>query len=101
MHNTQKIKDKLRPELFWDVDFRSLDVDKHTAFVIVRVMERGNREEVRIVWNYFGEETIKKCLLSARSLSPRTVSYFANQFKIHPSKFRSTAVRQTAGNIWP
>ncbi len=97
----QKIKSALRATLFWDVDFSSLNFDKHDAFVIIRVMERGNREEVRAIWNYFGAETIKQHLLSARSLNPRTISYFANQFKIQPSQFRSVIINQDQVNVWP
>ncbi len=100
-HNPQKIKDFLRPALFWDVDYSVLNLDDHAAFVIVRVMERGNREEVRAIWNYFGADTIKQHLLSARSLSPKTISYFANQFKIQSSQFRSAIISQDQVNTWP
>ena len=98
--NLKKTKNSLRPALFWDVDFSTLDLDENAAFVIIRVMERGTREEVRTIWNYFGAETIKQHLLSARSLSPKTISYFANQFKIGRSQFRST-ISQNRVSIWP
>lgn len=97
----KKIKDHLRPALFWDTDFSALDVDDHAAYVIVRVMERGTREEVRAVWNYFGAETIKKHLLSARDLSPKTISYFANQFNMSKSQFKAVRIQDERIKTWP
>lgn len=87
--------------MFWDTDFNTLDADDYASYVIVRVMERGTREEVRAVWNYYGPENIKKQLLSARNLSPKTVSYFANQFKISPSKFRTVRICNDQIKTWP
>ena len=99
-HDLEKIKDSLRPALFWDVDFNRLNLDENASFVIIRVMERGTREEVRTIWNYFGAETVKQHLLSAQSLSPKTISYFANQFKISRSQFRSVVNRDKV-STWP
>ncbi len=44
----------LRPSLFWDVDLSKLDMVRHAAFIIVRVMERSRREDVRYIWKYYG-----------------------------------------------
>jgi len=98
-HDSIILKEILRPVLFWDVDLAGLDLDVHAAYVIRRVMEHGNRDEVRAVWRYFGAETIKHHLLSARSLSPKTVSYFANIFNISRSQFR-THISDKA-KTWP
>ncbi len=94
------IKASLRPELFWDVDFDSLDLEDYPAFVIVRVVENGTREEVRVIWNFYGEKTIKHHLTAARYLSPKTISYFATLFKIDRSKFRSSSISENV-KIWP
>ncbi len=79
----------LRPSLFWDVNPDRLDADRHAAFIIVRVMERGTREDVNTVWHYYGEETIKIHLLAARSLHKKTISYFANKFSVSRAQFKS------------
>ncbi len=98
--DSNSVKSSFRPELFWDVDFSKLDLDEHAAFIIVRVMENGIREEVRSVWEFYGKETIKHHLTQARYLSPRTISYFANLFKISRSKFRSSSPIENA-KTWP
>lgn len=90
----------LRPSLFWDVNLNKLDMDQHAAFIIVRVMERGTREEVQSVWNYYGEAIIKKHLLAARYLSNKTISYFANKFDVSRTQFKSYHNRQKV-STWP
>jgi hypothetical protein len=99
-NDSKKIKESLRPVLFWDMDYNELDFDQHAAFIIIRVMEHGTKEEVRAIWNYFGAETIKKHLLSARALSPKTISYFANLFKVNRSQFRCNT-NQERVKTWP
>jgi len=99
-HDSRNIKNSLRPELFWDVDVDTLDLDTHAAFIIIRVMERGTRKEVRAIWNYFGEEDIKHHLTMARCLSLRTISYFATIFKTSRTQFQSSFIKNRE-STWP
>jgi hypothetical protein len=80
---------KLPPQLLWDVDPSSLDADQHAAFLICRIMDRGDIEQVRHAWSYYGEEQIKQALLAAPSLGRKTITFFANQFVIPCEAFRS------------
>lgn len=98
--SSDSLKSSLRPELFWDVDVSELDLEEHAAFIIVRVMENGTREEVRFVWGLYGKDAIKKHLTQARYLSPRTISFFANLFKISRSKFKSSSSFEDV-RTWP
>lgn len=52
-------------------------------------MERGRREDVYHVWDHYGAERVKSALLSAPTLSPRTLNFFAHRFKLAPSTFRA------------
>lgn len=107
MQEEQKVKgqDTLcaflqRPSLFWDVNPAKLDMDQHAAFIIVRVMERGTQQEVRSVWDHYGEAIIKKHLLEARFLHKKTISYFANKFDISRTQFKSFHNREQV-STWP
>lgn len=80
---------QLSDALFWDTARSGLDVEKHGAFIIIRTMERGTKEEVLSVWNFYGETVVRAALLNAPSLSPETISFFANQFDISAKAFRS------------
>lgn len=89
MSEDNQLIQKLSDTLFWDTERTDLDTEKHATFVIVRTMERGSKEEVLAVWNHYGEAPIKEALLNAPSLSPETISFFANQFDLPTEAFRS------------
>ena len=43
--------------IFWDVAFESLDYDVKASFVIERVFERGDVEDIRNCRRYYGVNT--------------------------------------------
>lgn len=80
---------QLSDALFWDVERASVDLETHADFLIVRVMERGTREDVRMVWTYYGQDRVRESLLSSPSLSRKTIAFFANQFGLSRDAFRA------------
>lgn len=90
---------QLRPELFWDVDLRRLNSQQHARFIIERVAERGNLEDMRLVWNYYGRDRIQQATQQARGLTPKTVAFFAALFHQPPTSFRS--YRQGSTDVIP
>lgn len=81
------VKQSFSKHLLWDVD--EVDREIHCDFIIVRAMERGTREDVRLVWNYYGADAVKAALLKAPSLQRKTIWFFANQFGLKTSDFRA------------
>lgn len=71
---------QLRPELFWDMDLSRLDSQKHASFIIERIAERGNLDDMRLIWDTYGPARVEQALLAARGLTPKTVTFFANLF---------------------
>ena len=59
--------------IFWDVNFEALDYDKKAGFVIERVFERGDVEDIRNCRRYYGDETIKQSLTNAKWLQLSTI----------------------------
>ncbi|PXA05351.1 hypothetical protein DDZ13_00355 [Coraliomargarita sinensis] len=80
---------QLSDTLFWDTERSRLDTERHAAFIIVRTMERGTKEEVLSVWRFYGEPTVREALVNAPSLSPETIRFFANQFDLPVEAFRA------------
>ena len=80
---------QLSKHLFWDVDPARLDPEAHARFLIVRVVERGRRQDVRYIWEYYGDTRIREALLSAPSLGRHTIAFFANQFNLPRGAFRA------------
>lgn len=59
---------ELDRKLFWDVDYDKLDWEKYAHWVIVRVFERGDVEDIRQVRRHYGDNCVKEALLNAKSL---------------------------------
>ena len=97
MLSGEELVDRLSEHLFWDVDCARVDPQVHARFLICRVMERGTREDVRAVWEYYGEEQVREVLTKAPSLTAKTIAFFANQFALPREAFRA---HQRAKN-WP
>jgi hypothetical protein len=55
-------------KLFWDVDYDKLDWEKYASWVIVRVFERGDVDDIRQVRRHYGDEKISDSLLNAKSI---------------------------------
>ena len=52
--------------IFWDVDSEKMNYDAKAQFIIVRVFERGDIEDIRQCRRYYGDELVKKSLLEAK-----------------------------------
>lgn len=66
--------DELPDYLFWDVDRRKVDADKHARYLICRIMDRGRRKDAYAAWEYYGPERVKAALVSAPALDRKTIA---------------------------
>ena len=69
----EKVKPVFEKRIFWDVDFDNLDYDKHQNWVIERVFDRGDVEDIRQCRRYYGDEKVREALTSAKFLNKSTV----------------------------
>lgn len=65
----------LRPSLFWDTDVKKLDLQKNSKYIIERIMDFGNDNEVRWMRKYYPKELIASVCKSSKQLhkSSRTL----------------------------
>jgi hypothetical protein len=77
--NDKPVLDK---RIFWDVNFDGLDYNKKASFIIERVFERGDVEDIKQVRRFYGDEIVADALLNARFLHLDTV-YLAAAVKGH------------------
>ena len=61
-----------RPSLFWDTDVKSLDMQKDSKYIIERIMDFGNDEEVRWMRKYYPAELIASVCRSSKQLHKST-----------------------------
>lgn len=89
------------PRIFWDIDFSKLDYNAKASFIIERVFERGDVEDIRQCRRYYGDEKVKEVLLNARYL-PLDKLYLASAVIDEPlNKFRCYILRQSNPGLYP
>jgi hypothetical protein len=67
-------KPKLDKRIFWDIKFDELDYQKYANWIIERVFERGDVEDIRQTRRFYGDEKVAEALTSAKWLSAVTLS---------------------------
>ncbi len=58
-------KPLLDKRIFWDVNFKLLDYDSKANFIIERVFNRGDVEDIKQCRRYYGDTRIKEALLDS------------------------------------
>lgn len=97
----EKPKPIFNKRIFWDVAFGKIDYDAKANFVIERVFERGDVDDIRNCRRYYGDEKITGVLLNAKFL-PETRMYLASAVINRPLKdFRCYMLRQLNPTLFP
>ncbi len=68
----KKSRINFRQSLFWDVDPKTIDPKKHARYIIERVLELGNDEEVRWLWNNYPRSLMRDVAEKSRVLRRST-----------------------------
>lgn len=96
-----KNKPVFHKRIFWDVDFENLDYDLRAAFVIERVFERGDVDDIRQCRRYYGDDKVREVLLKAKFLSMTTM-YLASAVIDRPIEaFRCYTLRRSNPELFP
>jgi len=69
-------KTKLNKYLFWDVDYKSLDLKKDADFIIRRVLEQGDLSDFSVIKKFYGLKMIKKVAKSLKKSSFDKKSFY-------------------------
>ena len=97
----QKDKPILQKRIFWDVDFDKIDYKKNNRFVIERVFERGDVDDIRQVRRFYGDRRIAEILLSAKYLPERRIYLAAAVINKPITAFRCYKLRQSNPKLYP
>jgi hypothetical protein len=90
----QKAKPILAKRIFWDVNFDAIDYDEKWKFVIERVFDRGDIDDIRQVRRYYGDEKVIEALTTAMYLFDETINFCSGIFEIPKEKFRCYTLKQ-------
>ena len=66
-------KPEFNKRIFWDIDVEKLNYDTKSSFIIERVFERGDVDDIRQCRRYYGDEKVSEVLLKAKYLSLPTI----------------------------
>lgn len=94
-------KPQFDKRIFWDINFDNLDVDKRANFVIERVFDRGDVEDIRTCRRYYGDIKVTKVLMNAKFLSEHTLQFVSTLFDLPISEFRCYKQRQLTPTLFP
>ncbi len=97
----EKPKPIFEKRIFWDVDFEKIDYDAKANFVIERVFERGDVEDIRQCRRYYGDEKVTEALLKAKYLPLHTTYFVSAIFNIPIDNFRCYKLRQLNPELFP
>lgn len=96
-----KVKPIFNKTLFWDVDFTSLNYEKHASWVIERVFNRGDVDDIRQCRRYYGDEMVKNVLLNAKYISQNRIHLAAAVINEPIQNFRCYTLKQLNPTLYP
>ena len=84
--------------IFWDVDVDKLDYDGKASFIIERIFERGDVDDIRQCRGYYGDEKIRGVLEKAMWLSLHTIYLACALFENELTDYRCYITAQSNPN---
>ena len=96
-----KNKPVFQKRIFWDVNFEQIDYDAKANFVIERVFERGDVEDIRQCRRYYGDEKVTSALLNAKFLPLHTIHFASAVINKPVEEFRCYTLRQLNPGLFP
>jgi hypothetical protein len=96
-----KQKPVFNKRIFWDVNFDQLDYDAKANFVIERVFERGDVEDICQCRRYYGDEKVTETLLNAKYLPLHTIHFASAVINKPIEEFRCYKLRQLNPELFP
>ena len=92
---------QLRRQLFWDVNYDTINWDEKYRFVIVRAFERGDIDDIRQVRRYYGDKKVREALLETKYISQNRIHLAAAVIDEPIEKFRSYQLRKLQPWVYP
>jgi len=79
---------KWSQHLFWDIDLATLDMEKHAAYIVERVLDNGRMDDWLFIKQYYGMERLKEIAQDIRSMSPKALSFISTVTAVPEDQFR-------------
>jgi len=68
--------------LYWDVDPQTLDPDRHSSFIIERIISFGLPEDVKRMLEQYSVDTIRSAVSHSRHIDRKSAAFWALHLNI-------------------
>ena len=91
---------QLSSVLFWDMDRDNIDIEKHSAGLIQRVLEYGTLQDWRITRDFYGMDRIVADCMRLRNLDPMALSFICAISNTNKEDYRCYHFKQSTPTHW-
>lgn len=84
-----------KKSLFWDVS--EIDLEKNSNFVISRILEFGDLDDIRWAFAFYGRERIKQAFLDMRSLDKKSLYFWSRYFNLENECLKNQLAKKQSG----
>ena len=100
MEANEELVFNLSATLFWDVDVKTIDNNKHASYIVERVLNMGTLEDFRLIKEFYGMPKIKRIIKKIRYMDDRLLNFCSIYFKISITNFRCYNTKQLNQSHW-
>jgi len=98
--NNKKILELFSKHLFWDIDIKNIDIQKHKKFIIKKVLQYGTYNDWKIIRELYGQDTIITISKTIRDLDNKTISFLSVISDTPKSEFICYTTKQSTQQHW-
>lgn len=74
--------------LFWDVDIAKLEMDKNRRFLVGRVIQRGNLDDLHKLLSYYGKSEVREIVKELPWMNEKDMAFVHIFFDIPFNEMR-------------
>ncbi len=89
------------PQLFWDTTQEHIDIDKHRAWLVKRVLEKGLWEDWKLLLKLIGKKKVRDSIKKIRHLEKRSLSFACVALNLDPCELRCSTQKSFQATHWP
>jgi hypothetical protein len=97
------IQDKipnLSKQVFWDIDFKSLNYEKDRFYIVEKVMNYGLWNDFIELVKFYGKDVIRTEITRSSYLKKDVLSFLCLYLNLKPSQFKCYKRRQSNEKHW-
>jgi hypothetical protein len=100
MRKTADIISKFSTHLFWDVDSSDLEINKHSKYIISKVLQYGKYSDWKVLVASYGIDNIVKKAQTIRELDKRTATFLSALGDVPKTNFQCYSTKQSIPKHW-